>query len=178
MTTTYVEVSKELPKPGTIIRMQAYSSEQQDLFGLVVSLDFFNENASGRAKEIFHNPSNTPSWDLMIPAMVMEEDMSWSIRFRQRHHSTVLVSMLDKGEKIDNCIRIISCFTHRDGSRYYACFLDRLFFYGDFLCGRKKIEDFPHFRSNPLEEKFLRSLMEWREENQSNKPKKWQKDLV
>ena len=167
MTTTNVEV-KVMPKPGTIIFVQGSSSMKDSLFGLTTSLEFFREHASTRMLERFEDHSSKPEWDMLIPVMVMKEDFSWVLRYCQRHHSKQFNSLIDEDSALSECFLRMRCFTHRDGSRYYAEFLDQCHYYLIFLFGKKSAEEYPYMKENPLEKKFVESLMKWKEEN---KPK-------
>lgn len=167
MTTTNVEV-RELPKPGTIIFVQDSSDATDSLFGLTTTEEFFRQNASERALKYFYDPEYILKRYINIPILVMQEDFSWKLCFRQSSHTRSFVSVFDHPDVLNKHLDEIYCFTFRDGSRYYAKYFRHILYYLKFLSGEYKIEDFPYMRvENPLERKFVESLMKWQEEQKT-----------
>jgi hypothetical protein len=154
-----------MPIPGTIVFVRGLGDLKDSKFGLSTGKEFFLSNANPRVVAKFVDRSSKSEQGMLVPVMVMTEDFSWGLRYCEAHNLIQFESLLDKEQTLNTCLARMECFTYRDGSRYYAKFLGHLLYYLKFLSGEKCLDEHPYMTNeNPLERKYVLSLIEWRDE--------------
>ena len=126
--------------PGAIVFVKGYSSMEDSLFGITVPHGLFLSKASSAAIEKFRAYSYSR---IQVPIWLMNERGDWNLVFRQ--HDTIFAtgSLVSDDRTYKQLSSFFSCFTYRDGSRYYRMFFKMMELLREFVIQKKDIRNYP-----------------------------------
>lgn len=154
---------------GVVVFAGSTHHSKESLFGITVSLDFFLANANKQIIEAFLEKLEAPRTAhkyQLVPMLVMKEDETWSLQFRENSAGIVsfFESLWESAEVSENCIKRFWPFTQRDGSLYYRKFCNHISYFQRCIHmypnGVSYSEAKKYLLDKSIEIRLLRSMME------------------
>lgn len=154
MTTTNVEMLVDALNPGRVVYVRGGETSH---FGIVCDRNFWMNNAHSSAKKLCGEKD--------VTLFVLDEDLTWGFYFANKSSLVVQdVNLLSPGDEFLRYCELFSCFTERDGSRYYNAFFQKLCAFGN-ICYETLSNNLPIRIPLPrLDQEFFYHLMRWKEE--------------